>query len=162
MIKSEVPTQYLNAELLNKLYVFLKDIGLDREVEAVNKNKTREKTRKIFHQLVTDNPYFPTDADVDLMLRAFYKDCIYGGVEVKGRSIKALIGAFRDFSMKPHIQNAFRVNKELPPKTQRTIEEWTNEEIQQTLNNLEKLRIHYGSKPIYQRIHQEAKTRGLQ
>jgi hypothetical protein len=161
MTKEELKTNPIEPELLNLLYVFLKDIGLNKEVEAVNKNKVKTKTRKVFHQLVTDNPYFPNNADVDLMLRAFFKDCIYGGVEIKGRSIKALVGAFRDFSIKPHLQNAFRVNRELPPKTERTIEEWTDQEIRKAVENVERLGLGWNDTNFYQRIKQQANLRGI-
>jgi hypothetical protein len=70
MQKQELEISKLSNELLSTFYQFLKDIGLGKEVEALKKQNTRNKIVKVFNQLVTDNPYFPADADVDLMLRA--------------------------------------------------------------------------------------------
>jgi len=146
---------------LSAFYQFLKDVGLGQEVEALKKQNTRNKIVKVFNQLVTDNPYFPADADVDLMLRAFMKDVIYGDVEMKYRNIRGLCLAFKDFASKPHLKDAFRVNPELPPKHERTIEEWSDEEIEKAYTNMGKLGLVYEDHPFYDRIKQQAIQRGL-
>jgi hypothetical protein len=161
MQKQELEISKLSNELLSTFYQFLKDIGLGKEVEALKKQNTRHKIVKVFNQLVTDNPYFPAEADVDLMLRAFMKDVIYGGVDMRYRNIRGLCLAFKDFASKPHLKEAFRVNKELPPKHERTIEEWSDEEIERAYENMGKLGLIYESHPFYDRIKQQAKERGL-
>lgn len=147
--------------MLNTFYQFLKDIGLGKEVEALKKQNTRNKIMKVFNQLVTDNPYFPNEADVDLMLRAFMKDVIYGGVDMKYRNIRGLTIAFKEFASRPHLKEAFRVNKELPPKHERTIEEWSDEEIERAVKNMGKLGLIYEDHPFYNRITNQAKQRGI-
>lgn len=161
MQKQELEISKLSNELLSTFYQFLKDIGLGKEVEALKKQNTKNKIVKVFNQLVTDNPYFPADADVDLMLRAFMKDVIYGGVEMKYRNIRGLCLAFKSFASKPHLKDAFRVNKELPPKHERTIEEWSDEEIERAVTNMGKLGLVYEDHPFYNRITNQAKQRGI-
>jgi len=161
MQKLDLTTQQPSEELLNTFYQFLKDIGLGKEVEALKKQNTRNKIMKVFNQLVTDNPYFPNEADVDLMLRAFMKDVIYGGVDMKYRNIRGLTIAFKEFASRPHLKEAFRVNKELPPKHERTIEEWSDEEIERAVKNMGKLGLIYEDHPFYNRITNQAKQRGI-
>jgi len=152
MQKQDLEISKLSEELLRTFYQFLKDIGLGKEVESLKKQNTRNKVTKVFNQLVTDNPYFPADADVDLMLRAFMKDVIYGGVEMKQRNVRSLCLAFKDFASKPHLKEAFRV---------RTIEEWTDEEIEKAYKNMGKLGLVYENHPFYNRITNQAKQRGI-
>lgn len=161
MQKLDLATQPPSEELLLTFYTFLKDVGLGKEVEALKKQNTRNKLLKVFNQLVTDNPYFPSDADVDLMLRAFMKDVIYGGVEMKRVNIRSLCLAFKDFASKPHLKEAFRVNRELPPRKERRIEDWSDQQIKQAIENIHKLGIMWNDSNFYQRIQTQAKERGI-
>ena len=56
---------------------------------------------------------------------------------------------------------AIRMVLSLPPKHERTIEEWSDEEIERAYENMGKLGLIYESHPFYDRIKQQAKERGL-
>lgn len=139
MTKSDLDVRPPSGELLNMLYVFLRDIGMQKEVESINKVKTRDKLLAIFNKLVTNNPYFPLEADVDLMTRSFIDAVTYSRVELKYRNTKGLIDAFKMWSAQDHIRDKFVIRKELPPSKPRIIEEWTDEEISRTVDNLKKI-----------------------
>lgn len=162
MIKSDLQTQPPNRELLNDLYVFLKDLGMTKEIDNIPKPKIQDKLLHIFHILVTNNKFFPAEAEVHTMLHAFFQAVIYGDAELKWRNTKGLIDAFRQWASKPHLRGAFTVVKQIPPTKELPIEEWDDQRIQTTLNLMSKLGLlGRESDGFYFKITQEGIKRGM-
>lgn len=160
MIKEEIKRKGYSDDLMLRMGRFVKDIGLNNSEEYAKPSKKENAIKQLLNIVVLHNPYFHPRNDVDLTMRAFMKEAIYGGVEIKYRNNQGIVEAFNKWVSRPHIQSAFKVVKELPPKTERLIEEWTDDEISRAVENARKLGLDWQSS-FLQRINKQAKERGL-
>lgn len=162
MTKLDLQTRPPSRELLNDLYVFLKDLGMTKEMDNIPKPKIQDKLLHIFHILVTNNRFFPPEAQVYEMLQSFYKAVLYGETELKWRNTKGLVDAFRQWASKPHLQGAFTTVKQIAPSKELPIEQWEDQRIETTINIMDKLGLlGRNTDGFYYKITQEGIKRGL-
>lgn len=165
-MKTEEPTK----ELLLFLYQFLMDIGFNRQTETLTKPERKAWIEKIHDLLIVHNDRVPNNADYEALYLKFTKEAIYGDVEIKEKTVKAVLVAFNNWLNKQDIIRP----KALPapnPDEKRNLQPnllyWSDYEIQRQISILGKIGMqgfldNEAGKGYMSRLGAEAKKRGLE
>lgn len=165
-MKSEKPD---NA-VLYFLYQFLMDIGFTRQTESMTKAERRAWIEKIHNLLIVENNRVPNTADYEDLYLKFTKQAIYGDVEIKEKTVKAVLVAFNTWL---NTQEIIRP-KALPapnPDEKKNLHPnliyWSDNEIQRQISILNKIGVeafldNEAGRGYMARLGSEAKKRGLE
>jgi len=165
-LKTEQPKK----EVLYFLYQFLMDIGFNRQTENLSKSERRAWIEKIHDLLIVHNDRVPNNADYEALYLKFTKEAIYGDVEIKEKTVKAVLVAFNTWLNTQEIIRPKALpapnpdeNKHLNPN----LIYWTDDEIQRQISILAKIGMqgflgNDAGRGYMARLGNEAKKRGLE
>lgn len=129
----------LDPDMLNSWYQFLKDMGLGYSMKDMKREDKRREITHIFRSVIVDNDASIPQADVMTVTVKFMSHMMYKG-ELFSKSVKGLIGAYRDWMRQIDTQQILGVKRQYiaapDPERRRVLmpvmEMWPDEEIQRS------------------------------
>lgn len=165
-MKTEPTPKYI----LYFLYQFMMDIGFNRQTESLTKPERKAWVEKLHDLLIVHNDRVPKNADYEELYLKFTKQAIYGDIEIKEKTVKAVLVAFNTWL---NTQEIIRP-KQLPapnPDEKKNLHPnliyWSDYEIQRQISILAKIGMQDflnspGGKGYMSRLGAEAEKRGLE
>lgn len=124
------------------MYQFIKDMGMGFVFNDMNKEAKGEYMKKLHGQLIIYNAKIPDTADIFTLYTGFTKDVFYSKIKLPEKSAWGLTEAFNKWVDQPHIRDmiGYVRTTRLPTQSrEKTIQDMTDDEIKNTLENLKKI-----------------------